>query len=79
MHGTRNKYDIVKVKCRTIKYGINSFTYEGAKIWNGLRQDFKFYHQLKILKVLWSLLTAEHVDVSTVFYVYYVKCDYAHY
>ncbi len=32
----------------------------------------KFYQQLKILKVLWPLLTAKHVDVPIVFYVYYV-------
>ena len=26
--------------------------------------------------MLWPLLTAEHVDVPTVFYAYYFKCDY---
>ncbi len=74
MYGARNKYNIVQIKCRTIKFCINSFTHEGVKLWNEL--ILEFYHQLNILKVLWLLLAAEHVDVITVFYVYYIKCDY---
>ena len=31
---TRNKYNIVQIKCKT------SFTYEGAKLWNELSQGF---------------------------------------
>ena len=46
---TRNKYNI-QIKCRTIKYGISSFTHEGANLWNVLRQD-------------WPLLTADNADV----------------
>ncbi len=41
MHGTINKYNTVQIKYRMIKYGINSFTYEGAKAWNELRHNFK--------------------------------------
>ncbi len=35
------KIENVQSTARTIKFGINSFTYEGAKLWNALRQDFK--------------------------------------
>ncbi len=40
MYGTRNKHNIVQIKCRTLNDGINSFTYEGAKRWNKLKQYF---------------------------------------
>ncbi len=50
MYGTRNKYNIVQIKCNTIKYGINSFTYEGAKLWDELKQDFKVLPAIKDFK-----------------------------
>ena len=50
MYGTRNKYNSVQIKCRTIKYGINSFAYQGAKVWNELRQDFKVLPSIQDFK-----------------------------
>ncbi len=44
--------------------------------WIEALKILKFYNQLKILKVLWTLLTAEYVDVPTVFYMYYAQGDY---
>ncbi len=69
----RNKHNTVQIQCRTTKYGLFHTKVPNSRMnWGKI---LKFYHQLKIW-VLWPLLTAEHVDVPTVFYAYYFKCDY---
>ncbi len=50
MYGTRNKHNIVQIKYRTIKYGINSFTHEFVKLWNELKQDFKVLSSIEDFK-----------------------------
>ncbi len=37
----RNDRRLVQPKCRTETYGINSFRYQGAKVWNALDQKLK--------------------------------------
>ncbi len=37
----RNDKRLVQPKCRTETYGINSFRYQGAKVWNALDQKLK--------------------------------------
>ena len=71
MYDTRNKYNIVHIKCRTIKYAINSFTYAGAKRWNEVSQDFKVLPSIEDFKDDMASFNAR-----TYFLAYYFKCAY---
>ena len=40
-HDMRNWGQMIQPKIRTEKYGLNSFRYQGSKIWNSLPSDMK--------------------------------------
>ena len=46
-----NKY-LIQPKVRTTRYGLNSFRYDGARIWHKLHNDFKVddYYDFKRLQ-----------------------------
>ncbi len=48
MYDNRNKNNIVEVNCRTTRYGIDSFTYQRAKLLNEL--NFKCLLSIKYFK-----------------------------
>ena len=37
----RNKMALVQPVCKSVKYGLNSFRYQGAKLWNTIHCDVK--------------------------------------
>ncbi len=49
IYDTRNKNSIAHNKCLTTMYGIDSFQYQGAKLWNEIRPDFKYLPSTEIL------------------------------
>ena len=40
-YNIRNENCLVLPNIRTVKYGLNSFRYQGAKLWNSLDNDIK--------------------------------------
>ncbi len=66
MHGARNKYSIVQIICRTIKYGTAYLTYQGVKPRNKLTPHFKCLPSVEDFNVLWLFLSVAHVYLLTV-------------
>ena len=46
-HYLRNSRTITQPKLKTVRYGMNSFMYKGAKIWNTLNNDVKGADNIK--------------------------------
>ena len=51
-HGMRNTLRLTQPKCNTTKYGLLSFRYQGANMWNRLPNDMKTMLFLKDFKLL---------------------------
>ena len=47
----RNNYSLVQPKCFSSTYGLNSFSYNGARLWNNLSNDFKRTSNVKTFKM----------------------------
>ena len=51
-YGLRNGSQMIQPKVRTEKYGLNSFRYQGSKLWNSLPPDMKLAASASIFKNL---------------------------
>ena len=51
-YAMRNAAPLLQPKYQTTKYGLNSFKYQGAKIWNALDGNIKDANNLKLFKRL---------------------------
>ena len=51
-YSLRNQRPVYQPKCRTIRYGINSFRYKGSKIWNSLPANIQRCVSLNEFKIL---------------------------
>ena len=51
-YNMRKYKPVIKKKCNSVTYGINSFTYKGAIIWNDLSEDIKHSIDLNCFKKL---------------------------
>ena len=49
-YSLRDPYRLVQPKFRTIRYGYNSFSYFGAKVWNNLPSHIKGINDLDSFK-----------------------------
>ncbi len=50
IYNLRSSVSLKQPKCNTVTYGLNSFRYKGAKIWNDLSNNIKNYITLAEFK-----------------------------
>ena len=67
----RNNCSLVQPKCFSSTYGLNLFSYNGARLWNNLSNDFKRTSKVKTFKMLQLNGTGCHVNVLDVQCVFY--------
>ena len=74
----RDQSKALQPKTRTDKFGLNSFRYEAAYIWNNLPSDYKICEDFSKFQVCFDKWTGPACNCVIAYYAHYPGCDYLH-